>query len=119
MESNDSTKVTVGYYAEYGGLRLLVRQKEYAFEFFVFDKAGKAVVWRGTAPNMEAAKDAALFEARESLAYPQNHCPNGRRTLTRSRISRSSSNAQFRHLYSANIRHTLVPPLPVVPTSTC
>jgi hypothetical protein len=75
MESSDPTKLTGGYRAEYGGLRLLVRQKEYAVEFFVFDKARKAVVWRGSAPDMEAAKDAALFEARESLAYPSEPLP--------------------------------------------
>jgi hypothetical protein len=75
MASTDSPKLNEGYQAEYGGLRLLVQQKEDSVKAIVFDKARKAVIWNGDAPNMDDAKDSALLAAREWLANPSESLP--------------------------------------------
>jgi hypothetical protein len=62
-----------GYRAEYASLRLLVQRQEESFEFTVFD--GSAIVWRANAPDMDAAKDGAIFEAREWLGHPSVQLP--------------------------------------------
>jgi hypothetical protein len=57
-----------GYQTHYAGLHLLVRRQQESFEFTVFD--GSSIVWRANASDMEAAKDGAIFEAREWLGHP-------------------------------------------------
>jgi hypothetical protein len=62
-----------GYRTQYASLHLLVRQQEESFEFTVFD--GSAIVWRANAPDMKAAMDGAVFEAREWLGHPSIPLP--------------------------------------------
>jgi len=51
------------YRTEFAGLRLLVQPRKDGFEYIIFE--GGAIIWWGTAGDIQAAKTAALFEARE------------------------------------------------------
>jgi hypothetical protein len=62
-----------GYRTEYDSLHLLVQRQEQSFEFTVRD--GSSIVWRANAPDLDAAKDGAIFEAREWLGHPSVPLP--------------------------------------------
>ena len=62
-----------GYRAEYAGLHLVAKRLASSFEFTVFD--GISIVWQATADDILAAKDGAIFEAREWLGHPSVPLP--------------------------------------------
>ena len=61
------------YRAEYAG-RLVVQLRENCVEFTVFE--GEAIIWQASASDVDAGKNAALFEAREWSGDQHGALPN-------------------------------------------